>query len=68
MKPKDYFKNLREAHGLTQKQLGEKINSNAAHISDYETGQRSISKEVAKKFTAIFSFFALTGFLNNATL
>jgi len=55
MKPKDYLKNLREAHGLTQKQLGEKINFNAAHISDYETGQRSISKEVAKKFAAIFN-------------
>jgi antitoxin component HigA of HigAB toxin-antitoxin module len=55
MTPKDYLRNLREAYGLTQKQLGEEIKSNAAHISDYETGQRSISKDVAKKLAKIFN-------------
>jgi DNA-binding transcriptional regulator YiaG len=54
MKPKDYLKHLREAHGLTQKQLGEKIKTSAAHVSDYETGQRSISKSVAKQLCKIF--------------
>lgn len=54
MKPKDYIKHLREAHGLTQKRLGEKINTTAAHVSDYETGQRSISKSVAKQLGKIF--------------
>jgi ribosome-binding protein aMBF1 (putative translation factor) len=54
MKPKDYLKHLREAHGLTQKQVGEKIKTTAAHVSDYETGQRSISKSVAKQLGKIF--------------
>jgi DNA-binding XRE family transcriptional regulator len=54
MKPKDYLKHLREANGLTQKSLGREAGINAAHISDYETGQRSISKEMARKFAQIF--------------
>jgi ribosome-binding protein aMBF1 (putative translation factor) len=54
MAPGDYVKHLREAHGFTQKQLGEKLKSNAAHISDYETGQRSISKTVAKQLAGLF--------------
>jgi DNA-binding XRE family transcriptional regulator len=54
MKPEDYLKHLRDAHGLTQKALGVKVGVNAAHISDYETGQRAISKEMARKFALIF--------------
>jgi ribosome-binding protein aMBF1 (putative translation factor) len=54
MKPMDHLKNLREAHGLTQKRLGEMIETNAAHISDYETGQRSMSKAIAKQLGKIF--------------
>jgi DNA-binding transcriptional regulator YiaG len=54
MKPADYLKHLREAHELTQKALGEKIGTNAAHISDYETGQRAISKEMAKRLAEVF--------------
>ena len=54
MKPGDYLRHLREAQGLTQKALGEKLDTNAAHISDYETGQRAISKETAKKLAGMF--------------
>jgi antitoxin component HigA of HigAB toxin-antitoxin module len=54
MKPMDYLKHLREIHGLTQKALGDNVGTNAAHISDYETGQRAISKEMAKKLGEIF--------------
>ena len=54
MKPSDYLRHLREAHGLTQKALGEAVGTNAAHISDYETGQRTISKEMAKKLARLF--------------
>jgi DNA-binding XRE family transcriptional regulator len=54
MKPGDYLRHLREAHGLTQKALGEKLSTSAAHISDYETGQRTISKETAKKLAELF--------------
>jgi len=55
MKPGDYLRNLREAHGLTQKTLGEKLNTNAAHVSDWETGQRTISKAVARKLGGFFN-------------
>ena len=54
MEPKDYLKHLREVHALTQKALGEKIGTNAAHVSDWETGQRAISKSVAKKLAKVF--------------
>lgn len=54
MKPMDYLRHLREVRGLTQKGLGDKVGTNAAHISDYETGQRAISKEMAKKLAEIF--------------
>ena len=57
MKPKDYLKNLREAHGMTQNVLGEKIGTNAAHVSDWETGQRAISKNVAKKLGEVFGVY-----------
>jgi DNA-binding transcriptional regulator YiaG len=55
MKPCDYLSHLRDAHGLSQKVLGEKIGTNAAHVSDFETGQRAISKAIAKKLAEVFS-------------
>ena len=54
MMPGEYLKHLREAHGLTQKALGEKTGTNAAHVSDYETGRRAISKEMAKRLAGLF--------------
>lgn len=54
MKPKDYVRHLREAHGLTQRALGEQLGTNAAHVSDWETGQREIGKNIAKKLAVIF--------------
>ena len=53
-KPGDYLRHLREAHGLTQKALGEKLKTNAAHLSDWETGQRAISKAIARKLAGLF--------------
>ena len=50
MTPGKYLRTLREAQGLTQAQLGEKVGIPASRISDYETGQRSISKSAAKRF------------------
>jgi DNA-binding transcriptional regulator YiaG len=55
MTPGKYLRNLREAHGLSQKAVGEKIGTNAAHVSDYETGQRAISKAMAKKLAVVFN-------------
>lgn len=54
MKPKDYLRHLREAYKLTQEELGKQIGTNAAHVSDWETGQRAISKSIAKKLAQVF--------------
>jgi DNA-binding transcriptional regulator YiaG len=55
MKPSDYLRHFREAHGLTQKALGDKLKTSAAHVSDWETGQRAISRMNAKKLAKIFN-------------
>jgi len=54
MKPGDYLRNYREAHGMTQKDLAEKIGVRVNYLSDLETGQRAISRKNAKKFAEIF--------------
>jgi HTH-type transcriptional regulator / antitoxin HipB len=56
--PGKSLKHLREAHGLSQSELGalvgEKQPVRASRISDWENDFRAISKPVAKKFAAIF--------------
>jgi ribosome-binding protein aMBF1 (putative translation factor) len=54
MKPSDYLRHFREAHGLTQKELAEKIGIRVNYMSDMETGQRVISRMNAKKLAGIF--------------
>jgi DNA-binding XRE family transcriptional regulator len=54
MKPGDYLRNFREAQGMTQKELAEKIDVRVNYLSDIETGQRAISRMNAKKLAAIF--------------
>jgi plasmid maintenance system antidote protein VapI len=54
MKPGDYLRNFREAQGITQKDLAEKISLRVNYLSDMETGQRMISRMNAKKLGAIF--------------
>ena len=54
MKPGDYLRNFREAHGFTQHDLAEKIGVRVNYLSDMETGQRSISKMNAKKLGEMF--------------
>jgi transcriptional regulator with XRE-family HTH domain len=55
MKPGDYLRNFREAHGMTQKDLAEEIGVRVNYLSDLETGQRAISGMKAKKLAAIFN-------------
>jgi DNA-binding XRE family transcriptional regulator len=55
MKPGDYLRNFREAHGMTQKDLAEKIGVRVNYISDMETGQRPISRITAIKLGEIFN-------------
>lgn len=50
-----FLKLLREAHGLSQASLGEKIYISAKRVSDFENGQRGISKEIAKQLAPIFN-------------
>jgi len=55
MTPGKYLRNLREATGMTQKQVGEMTGKRSSYISDLETGQREIGKKVAKKLAEIFN-------------
>ncbi len=55
MTPGTYVKIYRENHGLTQKALGEEVGASKSFICDVEHDRRSISKEMAKKFSKIFN-------------
>lgn len=53
--PGAWLAGLRGAHGLTQKELGEKLgNVTPARISDWEHDRRAISKTIAKQLASIF--------------
>jgi DNA-binding XRE family transcriptional regulator len=54
MTPARYLKTYREIAGHSQARLGELVGTPATRISDYETGQRAISKEMAKKLAEVF--------------
>lgn len=45
---------LRNREGLTQKELGEKINVAQYHISRMERGLRPIGKKIAKRLANVF--------------
>ncbi|MBN1577390.1 MAG: helix-turn-helix transcriptional regulator [Chitinispirillaceae bacterium] len=55
MTPGKSLKTLREVTNLTQAKIGEMIGIPTARISDFETGQRAISKVMAKKLAAVFN-------------
>jgi ribosome-binding protein aMBF1 (putative translation factor) len=57
--PGTLLKDLREAQGLSQKQLGETLNIPGNRISDFETGHRAISKDIAKKLAKVFNVNAV---------
>jgi DNA-binding transcriptional regulator YiaG len=54
MTPGKTLKTLREMKNLTQAKLGGLVDIPTARISDFETGQRAISKEAAKKLAKVF--------------
>jgi transcriptional regulator with XRE-family HTH domain len=55
MTPGLWVKELREAHGLSQAKLGEKMGGiKASRISDWENNQRAVSKAAAKAFAKLF--------------
>jgi len=54
MTPAKYLKTYREITGYSQARLGELIGIPAGRISDFETGQRAISKNIAKKLAEVF--------------
>jgi ribosome-binding protein aMBF1 (putative translation factor) len=43
------LRGLRSREGLTQKQLGKMIGAKPSHISEMESGKRTIGKEMAKR-------------------
>jgi ribosome-binding protein aMBF1 (putative translation factor) len=56
--PAMLLKDLREAQELSQKQLGEILNIPGNRISDFETGHRAISKDIAKKLSKVLNVSA----------
>jgi transcriptional regulator with XRE-family HTH domain len=54
MTPARYLKTYREIADYSQAQLGDLIGVPASRISDFETGQREISRKNAKKLGEIF--------------
>jgi ribosome-binding protein aMBF1 (putative translation factor) len=53
--PALWLKHLRNAHGLSQASLGEKLGGvKPARISDYENSHRAISKDIAKSLSRVF--------------
>ena len=55
MTPGKFLRNLREATGMTQKEISEKTGHRPSYISDLETGQRQIGRKTAKKLARIFN-------------
>lgn len=57
--PGSWLRELRDAHGWTQKDLGIRLGDvSPARISDWENGHRSISKEIAKQLSELFRISA----------
>jgi DNA-binding XRE family transcriptional regulator len=55
MTPGLWLKHLREAHNLSQAELGEKIGGiKPSRISDWENNQRAVSKAAAKSLAKLF--------------
>jgi DNA-binding transcriptional regulator YiaG len=54
MTPGKTLKTLREVKELSQAKLGEMIGTPGSRISDFETGQRAISRTAAKKLAELF--------------
>lgn len=55
MTPGTWLRQLREAHGWTQKDLGIRLGGvSPSRISDWENRHRSISKDIAKQLSDLF--------------
>lgn len=54
MTPGTYLRIYRENAGLTQAQLGEKLDKSRFRVSEMERGVRGISKETCKKLAKMF--------------
>jgi DNA-binding XRE family transcriptional regulator len=54
MTPGAYVRIYRENHTMTQEHLGAKVGASKSFICDIEHDRRAISKEMAKKFSALF--------------
>ncbi len=54
MTPGKFLRIYRDNLGLTQRELGKKVERDPKKISDYENGRRSIGKELARKLSQLF--------------
>lgn len=54
MTPGSWIEHLRDAHGLSQAELGKKLGGvRASRVSDWENNRRSVSKKYAKALSAL---------------
>lgn len=55
LKPGDWIRHLRRAHGLTQEELGNELGGvGGRRISDWEMHRRPLNKAMAKRLSGIF--------------
>lgn len=55
MTPAKTLRTFREMTGWTLAETGKRIGVSPYRVSDYETGQRDISKDLAKKLAEVFN-------------
>ena len=56
LKPGGWLSHLRDAHNLTQEELGRQLGRvSGSRISDWEANRRAVSKGMAKKLAGIFN-------------
>jgi DNA-binding transcriptional regulator YiaG len=55
MTPADYLRHLREAQGLTLRELGARLEVSVQYLHDMEAGTRGIGKEKAKRLGELFN-------------
>jgi DNA-binding transcriptional regulator YiaG len=58
MTPGTYLRHLREATSMTQKAVGEKVGVSTNYVSDWETGQRPVSRFKARALGHLFGVSA----------
>lgn len=52
----DKIKELREEHGLTQRQVASKLNIDVAMYNRFEKGERKMRRELVKQLASVYGY------------